>query len=31
MLAIHDDGLDPWDAARNWLEDNPEKVESWLE
>jgi glycine betaine/proline transport system substrate-binding protein len=30
MLAIQEDGLDPWEAARNWIADNQEKVQSWL-
>src|SRR5690625_2363727 len=31
MLAIHEDGLDPWEAARNWLAANPGKVAAWLD
>jgi glycine betaine/proline transport system substrate-binding protein len=30
MLSIHEDGLDPWEAARNWIADNQETVQSWL-
>ena len=31
MGAILDDGQDPMDAARAWLEANPEVLESWLD
>ena len=30
MLEISE-GADPQTAARNWITDNPDKVESWLE
>jgi glycine betaine/proline transport system substrate-binding protein len=30
MLAIQEDGLDPWEAARNWIAGNQETVRSWL-
>ena len=31
MLGIIQDGLDPWDAARNWIDSNRDQVEGWLE
>lgn len=31
MLDINQEGMDPWDAARKWIADNPEVVQSWLE
>jgi glycine betaine/proline transport system substrate-binding protein len=30
MLSIHEHGLDPWEAARNWIADNQDTVQSWL-
>ena len=31
MAKILDDGMDPGDAARAWLSDNPDAFEPWLE
>jgi glycine betaine/proline transport system substrate-binding protein len=31
MSAILDQGTDPNEAARNWLKQNPEVLEDWLE
>lgn len=31
MAAIMDDGEEPRDAARAWLQDNPEVLDGWLE
>ena len=31
MLAINQEGMEPWDAARQWIADNPEVVQGWLE
>ena len=31
MLDINQHDVDPWDAARDWIANNREIVESWLE
>jgi glycine betaine/proline transport system substrate-binding protein len=31
MLSIQNDNLDPWEAARKWISDNPEVVQGWLQ
>ncbi len=31
MISIINDGLDPWDAARIWVDDNQDVVQGWLE
>jgi glycine betaine/proline transport system substrate-binding protein len=31
MLSIQNDNLDPFDAARKWVEENPEVVQGWLQ
>lgn len=31
MLAINQDGLEPWEAARSWLDANQDKVQAWLQ
>jgi glycine betaine/proline transport system substrate-binding protein len=29
-MYIAQDGMDPDDAARKWIEDNPDKVDAWM-
>lgn len=31
MLSIQNDNLDPWEAARKWISENPEVVQGWLQ
>ncbi len=31
VMILIQDGMEPMDAARQWIEENPETVDSWLE